>query len=400
MNRHALTLAALSALALTCAGRLAAQPAPRVGERVTLTSTVLGEERILFVRTPNGYAAGGQRYPVLYLTDGDTQFLHTVATVEFLARVGRMPEMIVVGITNTDRTRDLTPTRARIDGRDFPTAGGANNFLRFLETEVVPYVERSYRTEPFRVFAGHSFGGLFAVHAFLTKPDLFDAVIAVSPTLFWDEDLPVRRAEEFFAGQVPLRRTLVVTVGSEGPQMQTAFDAFRRVLSQVRADGFTWEAVQLDDEDHGSVVLRSHYLGLRRIFDGWQLPRDTATGNYTGTLADVRAHYAKLSDRLGYTVKLTEGTINQLGYVAMGQGRTTQALEFFELNVREYPGSANVYDSLGEGLEAAGRLEDALAHYQKAVAMGEKNADPLLAAFKQHVDAARAKLARRPPSQE
>jgi predicted alpha/beta superfamily hydrolase len=400
MKSIALPLAALSALAVTGAAPVYAQPAPRVGERIVLESKVLAEQRVLYVRTPAGYAAGEQRHPVLYLTDGETQFFHTVATIEFLARANRMPEMIVVAITNTDRTRDLTPTRASIDGRDFPTAGGAGNFLRFIETEVVPHVERTYRTQPFRVFAGHSFGGLFAMHAFLTKPDLFNAVIAVSPTLTWDDDLPVRRAKDFFSTQVPLKRTLVVTLGSEGPQMQAGFDALRRVLAQVRADGFAWEAVQFDDEDHGSVVLRSHYQGLRKVFDGWQLPRDTATGNYTGTLADVRAHYSRLSDRLGYTVKPSEATINLLGYGAMAQGRTTQALEFFEFNVREYPASANVYDSLGEGLEAAGRLEDALAHYEKAVAMGEKSGDSLLGAFRQHVDAARAKLGKRSSSQE
>src|SRR5262245_22015006 len=90
------------------------------GNRVTIKSEILGENRVILVRTPPGYERDGQRYPVLYLTDGDAHLSHTASTIEFLARNGRMPEMIVVAITNTDRTRDLTPTNAsmpRPDGR-------------------------------------------------------------------------------------------------------------------------------------------------------------------------------------------------------------------------------------------------------------------------------------------
>jgi predicted alpha/beta superfamily hydrolase len=161
------------------------------GARVAIKSEVLGEERVILIRTPPGYERNGQRYPVLYLTDGDAHLGHTSGTIEFLSRNGRMPEMIVVAITNTDRTRDLTPTNAsmlRPDGTEmkFPTSGGADKFLKFIETELIPKIEKDYRTQPYRVFAGHSFGGLFAIHSFLTRPESFNAYIAVSPSMQWD----------------------------------------------------------------------------------------------------------------------------------------------------------------------------------------------------------------------
>src|SRR5215475_9890109 len=170
------------------------------GNSITIKSEVLGEERIILVRTPPGYERSGQRYPVLYMTDGNAHLDHTVSTIEFLSRNGRMPELIVVAITNTDRTRDLTPTNAsmwRPDGAEMklPTSGGADKFLKFIETELIPKIEKNYRTQPYRVFAGHSFGGLFAIHAFLSRPEIFNAYIAVSPSMHWDNNLMSRKAE-------------------------------------------------------------------------------------------------------------------------------------------------------------------------------------------------------------
>src|SRR5262249_45402756 len=151
-----------------------AQDGQREG-RLAVKSQVLGEERVALVRTPAGYDTNDQRYPVLYMTDGAAQLRHTAATIEFLVRNGRMPEMIVVAITNTDRTRDLTPPKAWGPGGNPPQGGGADKFLQFIATELIPQMEKTYRTQPYRIFAGHSLGGLLAVHAFATRNDLFNA---------------------------------------------------------------------------------------------------------------------------------------------------------------------------------------------------------------------------------
>ena len=146
---YALALVALVALA----GARAHAQAPALYEaptRLTIKSEVLGEERVILVRTPAGYARNDHRYPVLYMTDGDAHIEHTSGTLSFLARNNRMSEMIVVGIPNTDRTRDLTPTRVEyLPGNPnvrWPTSGGGDKFLKFIETELIPHVEKNYRT--------------------------------------------------------------------------------------------------------------------------------------------------------------------------------------------------------------------------------------------------------------
>lgn len=398
VTRALAPLFALSAFALTAAAQ-GPPPATYNQEpaRFQLKSEVLGEERTVLVRVPAGYERGDQRYPVLYLTDGDAHILHTTATVQFLARNGRMPEMIVVGVTNTDRTRDLTPTRVETLPANpnvrFPTSGGADKFLKFVETELIPHVEKNYRVQPFRILAGHSFGGLFALHAMLSRPELFNAYIAVSPSLQWDNFLLTERAKEFFKDRKEYKRTLYVSLGDEPGDIGDGFRMFRDLLARQKTGGFVWQAAHMTDEDHGSVVLRSHYEGLRKVFDGWQLPRDPNTGAVAaGGFKGVIEHYRKLSARLNYEVLPPEPVVNFIGYQHMNQRQNEDALAAFKWNVEHYPRSANVYDSLAEFYERDGKPDLALPLYARAVALGREASDPNLNVYRQNHDRVAALL--------
>jgi uncharacterized protein len=373
--------------------------APAVGAVTTLRlkSSVLGEERTILVRTPAGYEAGNQRYPVLYMTDGDAHIGHTGATVQFLSRNGRMSELIVVGITNTDRTRDLSPTHVKTTNPDgklqFPTSGGGDKFLKFIETELIPEIEKSYRVQPYRILAGHSLGGLFAVHAMLSRPELFNSYIAVSPALQWDNQATVKRAEDFFKTRKELNRTLYFSLGHEPGPIEDAFHQFKQVLNKNQAKGFEWEAQEMADEDHGSVVLRSHYAGLRKVYNGWQLPRDPDTGAVTAAdLKGVEEHYQKLSAKFGFAIPVPENLINQVGYQLLFGEKTDEAIAAFKVNVERYPESANVYDSLAEAYERSGRLDLAAPLYEKASTLGQRNKDPNLGIYQANFERVSAKL--------
>ena len=358
-------------------------------ERVTIKSEVLGEERVALVRTPNGYERGDQRFPVLYMTDGNAQIDHTGSTMEFLARSGRVPQLIIVAITNTDRTRDLTPTV----GKDVPqgqASGGADKFLKFIETELIPKIESSYRVQPYRIIAGRSYGGLFALHAFMAMPEVFNAYIAVSPSMQWDNQLLTRRAEEFFKDRKELNRTLFFTLANEHGEVRIGYDRFKEILSQSKPKNFAWDSMLMEDEDHGSVVLRSHYFGLRKIFDGWKIAA-IAKGDRV-TVAIVEDHYKMLSAKFGFPVLPPEELMNALGYQLMGRGtikgRGTmdEAITVFKTNVERYPNSANVYDSLAEAYEKSGKIEIAKTNYEKAVQLGQKYNDPALQIYKTNFD--------------
>jgi uncharacterized protein len=357
-------------------------------ERVTLTSKILAEERTLAVVTPASYARGQGRYPVLYLTDGDAQIGHTRATVEFLARNQLMPEMILVGILNTARTRDLTPTRGTAEeSARFRSAGGGEQFLDFIEKELMPFIDARYRTVSTRVLAGHSFGGLLAIHALLTRPGLFQAVIAASPSLVWDDGLMMREASALSAARASLPRELFFTLGERevsGPVLAD-FEGFARVLQGAPWKDFRWGWRVLPDEDHGSSVLPSYYAGLRYVFAGWRMPEDDKEAA-APSLASVQEHYRRLSQRWGYAVVPPERLLNLLGYAALQRGEQSQAIEIFRLNVAVHPESPNVYDSLGEALEKAGQLHAALENYRQAVVTAEKSGDPLVGTFRTNLE--------------
>jgi predicted alpha/beta superfamily hydrolase len=392
---------ALFALVLFClaAGVASAGEPITIGETITLPSKIMGEERTILVSTPPGYEQSSQSYPVLYMTDGNAHLSHTRGTVDFLARNGLMPQVIVVGVNNTDRTRDLSPTHIAsrtIDGRVFesPTSGGASKFLDFFEQELFPYVDANYRTMPLRLFTGHSFGGLFALNAFFTRPEMFDAVLAVSPSLNWDEDFPIRQAKSFLDGRDELNETLFVAMANEeeGDPAPTLLDRLEQALAAADAEGFDWEVMRMPDETHGSVVLRAHYWGLRYVFEPWRLPRDPETGLFGGDLADLKEHYDGLSKRYGYTIPPPEDTINVVAYGMLGRGEVDEAIVAFRYDVELYPDSANVYDSLGDGLVAADRLEEALASYSKAVENATKAGDERLPIFTANRDRVKEQL--------
>ena len=383
------------AFLFSISSRTFAQPPTGTITRITVKSAVLGEDRVVLVRTPVGYETNKVSYPVLYMTDGDAHMGHTASTIEFLTRNGRIPDLIVVGITNTDRTRDLTPAKSTNKNAagvlQFPTAGGADNFLKFIETELIPQIEKQYRVQPYRILAGHSFGGLFAIHAMITKPGLFNSYIAVSPSLQWENAEALKRAEDFLANQKEMKVTLYTSIGLEPGGIGESFDHFKDFLAKTNIKSFEWQAERLSDEDHGSVVLRSHYFGLRKVYEDWQAPRDMKSGAVLGGLKGADAHYKKLSEKFGYTIPVPENLINQMGYQFLFDSKPDEAIAVFKANVERYPESANVYDSLAEAYEGQGRLDLAVPLYDKARTLGQQNGDPNAAIYKTNYERASAK---------
>jgi tetratricopeptide (TPR) repeat protein len=226
----------------------------------------------------------------------------------------------------------------------------------------------------------------------VSKPGLFNSYVAVSPSLQWENQTTLKRAEEFLKNQKELNVSLFTSLGNEPGAIGESFDAFREVLAKTNIKGFAWQAERMDDEDHGSVVLRSHYAGLRKVYEGWQGPRDLKSGAIIGGLKGADAHYAKLSERFGYKIPVPEALINQMGYQFIFDGRPDEAIAVFKANVERYPNSANVYDSLAEAYERGGKIDLAEPLYDKARVLGEQNNDPNTAVYKANYERVHAKL--------
>lgn len=352
-----------------------------IGETVKLRSAVLDEDRTLQISLPNGYERSRERYPVVYVLDGEGQFAQAVGAIRFLGKVNKMPPAIVIGIPNTNRNRDLSPpTSNPEDLRKLPGGGGSERFLAFLIGELVPYIETNYRTWPFRILFGHSGAGLFAVHTFLNRPETFGATIASSPALFWDDNGETRSAERILAADRSRRGVLFLSRGEETELTARTVGSFVKVLQDRASAALKWKFEIFSEESHESSPHRAIYDGLEFVYRGW---RFDFTFLYEGpspkkdafTAAVLAEHYGKLAERFGYDCRPAESYYNGVGYDLLRQGSVAPALELFKANVLFYPESANVYDSLGEAYAAAGDKERAIENYEKSLALNPANAN-------------------------
>jgi len=352
-----------------------------IGTNRQLHSEVLGEDRPVIVHLPQGYEAGQQRYPVMYLLDGDGHFHHTTGITDFLTQQGYMPAMIVVAIPNTDRTRDLTPEPDAEWAEQAPTAGGADDFLRFLSDELIPWVDGRYRTASFRVLVGHSFGGLFAAYALLERPEVFDAYLSISPSLWWNDRALVEQAEATIEQQPWDGRFFYMTMADEDGDMLPAAAAFAAVLKASAPESFEWQFHWMNHETHGSIPHRTTYDALEWLFMEYRAPADLTALGVDG----LERHYAMLSKRY-YEMDVPEAIINRLGYQYLGQGNVPHAIEALQLNVERFPESANVYDSLGDAYDAAGKFDRALENYERAYRMAQATNHPFVATYRSNYE--------------
>ncbi|MET0553383.1 MAG: alpha/beta hydrolase-fold protein [Vicinamibacteria bacterium] len=388
MKEQRLVWAAL-ALVLTAHEAVAAEQAGTaisIGRELSIESKVLGESRTIQVALPAGYAErhAYTRYPVLYLLDGQKYFQMVTGVVQHLASDAspRVPDMIVVGVASQQRVRDSSPTHSLkgprgVDEPDYAPSGGADRFLRFLTDELVPYVDRTYSTSGYRVVVGYSFTGVPVMHALFTRPQAFDAYLAIDPSWWWDDYLLEREARAFIAAGPVEKRALFVTTTTNNPP--PAFfpelryvDTLSRMLEAQPVRGLRFGIRVYDDETHHSLALRSVYDGLAHVFDGYAPSLDTLYAHPER----LEEQYRALSQRLGTGVFLREDLVNYFGYVFLNTYRDLdKALLYFDLATRHYPASPNAWDSLGEAHAAKGNREQAVASYRKSLALDPKNAN-------------------------
>ncbi|MFN8670306.1 MAG: alpha/beta hydrolase-fold protein [Gemmatimonadaceae bacterium] len=392
----------LRALALSCAlGAWAGttpvgaqQPATpqdgaalRLGIVDSIQSSALGEWRKYFIYVPPSYGTPTRfvrRYPVMYLLDGEVYFQSATAMVQLLSTGENgawvLPEMIVVAIHSTNRRRDFTPTRITKDpyGRDLPpgweVTGGNGRFLDFMSKELIPFIDRHYNTAPYRLYVGHSLGGLAVLNAFYTAPDIFNAYVAIDPTLWMDDQLMVRRAAEVARRPGPAQRALFIAQGNNITPYDTgtainhlALLRLHSIIDREHHAGLRYGYKFYEQEDHGSIPFVAQYDALRWLFDGFDphVPRAAA---FPGFLTE---HVERLSDRWGYRVIPPDELTQMLAFMstmppqglAAPRDAMTRAMGTWVRDTANGPddheapnGETAILTSLGDGFHLVERL--------------------------------------------
>ena len=348
-----------------------------IGDNLKIHSKILNEERKLLVYLPAGYENSQKRYPVLYVLDGESHFLPVSGMAAFLSDLTWMPQLIVVGVVSTERTRDFTPPSTDPEDHNFaPGNGGSKSFYRCLTEELLPAINRRYRTEPCNILAGHSFGGLFAINAMLDRSEYFTAYIAASPSVYWNHYDAHRRAKDFFLAKKNINKFLYFTCsGMEDPEVLNATKSwydFVEIAHTYAPKNFRWKFNYLPDDEHGTTPLQTFYDGLRFVFENWKFPLGTLYRNLS--VNDWKTHYEKLTTDFGYECKPPERTINRQAYRRLNEGKPDIALAMFKYNVELYPDSANAHAGLGEAYMKNGQKELAMKSLIKSLALNPGNA--------------------------
>lgn len=344
--------------------RVSAQsvPVPAGPEQLVVESRLLGERRPVLIYLPESYRHTADRYPVLVVVDGDgpgaTRAVSVVTLLSDFTR-GSIPELIVVAIPNLDRSRDLVPPPANggvtgTEGVPATTDGRADVFLRFVETELLPEVDRRYRTHPARFLHGSSYGGLFGVFAFVTRPELFRGIVASSPSLWADRHAWVDSLRASLGRRPAAPQYLYVSAGEFDHDLITT--PLPVVLSALRSRApasLTWHVETLTDRDHQSAEPAALMAGLRHIFSEFEIPYAELPGM---TPDAVRAHYRRLSDRYGWPVRAPAWAFNRLLLYEDVVGRPyTEAVEAARAIAEDYPWHPYGYEAQTWFLAVPGR---------------------------------------------
>jgi len=378
----------LTALLTSAAG---AQGADRyhltIGTVDSIKSNTLNESRKFLVYTPPSYSDTmytPQRYPVLYLLDGDAHFHSVTGLIQILGTgvngTYAVPEMIVVAIPNTDRTRDMTPTKVEKgpDGKPSPflkNTGGMPNFLAFIKNELIPAIDAKYRTAPYRILVGHSLGGIVVIDALYTIPETFNAYIAIDPSLWWDDKVLLKQAKDHVSKDNYRNKVLFLgqadTMSPDDTTTNNHFNAmlqFNEILKTYNTSGLRYGYRYYGNDDHGSVPLITEYDALRFIFDDYKVN----LSQVLASPASLPEHYREVSAKLGAPFQPSEAMVTQFAGFLVGQD-TAKAIALYEVGAQLYPNSYRSFDRLGALWAAKGDKAKAVGYYQKSLALNPGN---------------------------
>lgn len=246
------------------------------GFSINFYSEVLSENRVLNIYLPEGFdAKDTTRYPLIILPDGGTNedFFHIAGLVRFCDRpwVEILPPSILVGIENTDRKRDFTFPVSNLDflkemGVDpaaFERCGGSEDYIRFLTTELIPFMEKNYRAGRPRTLIGESLAGLLVCSALLNKCDSFDRYLISSPSLWWDDGSLIAKAKALSKSDCRPMVCIVAPNRAEDEEMFRQAEAFYNAILQAPGAHSIFE--YLPAETHATVFHQAVYRGFVRM---------------------------------------------------------------------------------------------------------------------------------------
>ena len=333
-----------------------------IGSKYTLNSEILGEEKEISVYLPYGYDDGQDSYPAFYLLNGESmyQLAGAATAIEDLDGKGKVPQMIVIGFGSDNNMRDYFPFQYQ----DREGTGQGDRFLEFITKELIPWTDRTFRTNSYRILCGASNAGLLTVYTLFSQPAAFSAYIAPSPSVGWFKDSMLEKAAAAFNNPETATHPIYMNYATDDYEriVTSAMPEFTQEFEMGAPESMRWKMEVLDGLGH--VPYISVHNGLLFLFSGWQCTHEIAI---EGGVAGVKAHYAGLAERFGFPAKPGAGLLMDLGGHYFRARDWPKAAEAFRFYTEQYPGSTRAHFFLGESFNRQGDSAKAIECYRKTL---------------------------------
>ena len=234
-------------------------------------SKVLNQKRKLFIYTPQIDISSDAPLPVLYMMDGENIGM-LASIVDSSIINGDFPPMIIVGIANykEERTNDLTPFPLGTSNSLGATkSGGGKLFLKYIKEEVIPFINKEYKATNEKILFGHSLGGLMSVYCLLMYFELFNDYIAVSPSLWLENDYMIQEAEALFKIKNYINKNIFISDGTEDPNLKVV-QKFDSLLQKNKQSGLNYKYTSYENETHNSQLVKAIPDGIKFIIEKWK----------------------------------------------------------------------------------------------------------------------------------
>ena len=350
----------------------------KIGIPDSINSTVLNEVRHIKILIPASYKKYElKKYPVTYILDGNFLLHSTSGMIEYMSKTGQIPEMIVVYVSNTNRTRDFTPSKTNInyEGEDdvsLKDSGGGKYFLKFLNKELIPYIDNNYRTNAFNTLIGRSFGGLIGGYDYMQNESEIDRYLLIDPSFWWNEQFVINQIDRVELSDLNNKKVYIAC--SDNFKYSNYIEEMRNsqnlFYTKLKDKGVTISNIKIDyfeDDTHGTVTIPSLHKGLLYIFDNYYLK-----GMKYKSSDEIISHFSKFSENNNAQFPPLEEMINWLASIQMEKDKKG-AIKLFQLNALNYPESVDAHLNLARLYEKLEMTNEAIEKYRDVLKVDIEN---------------------------
>lgn len=336
-----------------------------IGKKDKLYSEILQEDRELSVYFPPSYNTSvNQKYPVLYILDGDYNFQYVAGFLELQGAISEIiPEMILVAISGKGTNAYRKNCKPKIEGVE--DSGNAEEMVNFIEKELIPYVNKTYKAADYKILGGHSVGGIFVVNTAINHPDLFNNYIAISPALWWGKNAMEDVMQKTWGKTKSTTANVYISLANEEGMGVTEF--VKKIPETIKEKNIHFK--QFPDEIHNSVGLPTYKWALDAIFKNWYVKEE-----YFGSAEALKNHYSEVQKQYGSIFNIPYTVVGNTHYMLQKndkeRAKVQEALK--ELN----PNAFVLFNTYRAGkLVADKKYEEAEQLLKDALAINPNNFD-------------------------